>query len=499
MKSVQHYIGALVFLLSLNLNAQESNELLSREFWNNSPSLADVKTAVAEGNDPSEPNTNNFDPVVLAITNDAPVEIVDFLFDQKGNTVNKLTHDGRTYIFWAASRGNFPLVKKFADAGAQMDLVDDHGYSVFNFAANAGVTDTKIYDYLISKGSNPKTEKNHSGANALLLNLPSQDDFKMVDYFESKGLALSDTDDEGNNAFMYVARSGNVKMMDKLIEKGIAYKAKNNEGGNAVLFAAQGTRRGSSPLSVFKYLEDLGVEMNVTTHSGTNPLHILAGRNKDMEIFNYFLEKGVDPTAVDGEGNTPLIYASSRNDLEVIKLFEKKSKDINHTNEEGASALNKAVAGNSHEVVAYLIDNGADATVVDAKGNSLMYYLANAYNPRSEADFNAKMELLQEEGVDFAATQKNKENMLLLAAKKNSLPLIQKALALDINVNQADSEGNTPLQIAALRADNTKILELLVANGADISITTDFGESVYDLATENEILTSNNASLDFLK
>ena len=109
------------------------------------------------------------------------------------------------------------------------------------------------------------------------------------------------------------------------------------------------------------------------------------------------------------------------------------------------------------------------------------------------------MELLAEEGVDFAATQENKENMLLLAVKKNSLPLTKKALALEIDVNQADKDGNTPLQIAALRADNTEILELLVANGADTSVTTDFGESIYDLASENEILASSKASIEFLK
>ncbi|MEH6659405.1 ankyrin repeat domain-containing protein [Leeuwenhoekiella marinoflava] len=499
MKLVRYFFGTLAVFFSLTLNAQDSNKLLSGDFWSNKPSLEDVKGAVSEGNDPSELNNNNFDPVVLAILNDAPVEVVGYLFDQKGNSVNKLTHDGRTYIFWAAYRGNYALVKKFADAGAKMDLIDNHGYSVFNFAANAGVADTKIYDYLITKGSNPKIEKNHSGANALLLNLPSQKDFKMVDYFESKGLSLNDTDAEGNNAFIYTARSGNIEMMNTLIEKGIDHKVKNDEGGNAILFAAQGTRRGSSSLSVFKYLEDLGVEVNVTTKSGTNPLHILAGRNKDMDIFNYFLEKGVQPLAVDGDGNTPLIYAASRNDLEVVKLFEEKSKDINHTNKEGVSALTMAVAGNSPEVVSYLIAQGADAGIVDENGNTLMYYLVNAYNPRSAADFDVKMELLKNEGVDFAATQENQENMLLLAVKKNSLALTKKALDLDINVNQADSDGNTPLQLAALRADDTKILELLVSKGANTNVTTDFGESIYDLASENEILTRSKASLEFLK
>ena len=39
----------------------------------------------------------------------------------------------------------------------------------------------------------------------------------MIDYFEDKGLALTDTDEDGNNAFIYAARSGNVEMMNKLM------------------------------------------------------------------------------------------------------------------------------------------------------------------------------------------------------------------------------------------------------------------------------------------
>ena len=100
--------------------------------------------------------------------------------------------------------------------------------------------------------------------------------FKRLDGYEVE--FLTGTDEHG------------LKIQRAAEEKGIDPKAKNNEGGNAILAAAQGSRRGSSPLSVFKYLEGLGIEANVTTTTGTNPLHVLAGRNQDMDIFNYFLE-----------------------------------------------------------------------------------------------------------------------------------------------------------------------------------------------------------------
>ena len=85
MNSVRYIISALVILFSLTLTAQESNQLLSRDFWGQKPSLVEVKAAVSAGNDPSEANGSNFDPVVMAIFGDASEEVIDYLFAQEGN------------------------------------------------------------------------------------------------------------------------------------------------------------------------------------------------------------------------------------------------------------------------------------------------------------------------------------------------------------------------------------------------------------------------------
>ncbi|WBL25266.1 ankyrin repeat domain-containing protein [Zunongwangia sp. HGR-M22] len=499
MIKIKHILAGTALVLALPLTAQEDNVFLSRDYWTNNPSVSEVKSEVQKGNDPTERNGSNFDPVVMAIFSKPSKEVIEYLLEQEGNDVNKLTHDGRTYIFWAASAGNLPLVKLFGERGARMDLVDDHGYSVLNFAANAGVKDKELYDYLISKGSNPKVEKTHSGANALLLMMPSLTDYEMVDYFESKGLSIKDTDDEGNGVFNYAARSGNIEMMNKLIEKGVSYKEENKVGGNAMFFAAMGSRRSTNDLSVFEYLKEVGVAPNVTKDDGSTPLHVLAARSKDMKVINFFVENGVNPTAKDDEANTPLLNAARRNNLEIIKFFAEKTDDINAANKKGETALSLAVSGNSPEVVKYLIDEGAKTEFTDNAGNTLVYYLVDSYHPRNAKAFEEKMTLLKREGVNFSKTQANEENFLTLAVKKNDLALIEKALEEEIDVNTTDAEGNTPLQIAALRSDNTKIMKLLLDHGANKEVTTDFGESVYDLASENEILQESNADLEFLK
>ena len=50
-----------------------------------------------------------------------------------------------------------------------------------------------------------------------------------------------------------------------------------------------------------------------------------------------------------------------------------------------------------------------------------------------------------------------------------------------------------------MKAKNSFITEILIEAGADKNILTDFGESPYDLASENEILISNNTDITHLQ
>jgi len=496
---------AILALAAFTAQAQQ-NTLLEASFWQGLPTVETLKAEIAKGNNPSQFNANSFDPVVTAINANAPAETIKYLIEQPGNDVNKLTHDGRIYLHWAASRGNVELVEYLLKKGSKLDLVDTHGSTPLLFAANQ--KNTKIFDLFVANGANLQKDVNQDGANILLLAIANDRDFVLTDYFVSKGVNLNSTDAAGNNAFAYAARGGNINFLKKLVEKGVKPNA------NAMLMAAQGGGgRGAAPaatgLAIFEYLESVGIKPSTVAKNGENVLHVIARKSNQAEQIKYFLAKGVSVDQVNDDGNNVLMSAASVNrDLAVIELLLPKTKNINQANLQGQTALTLAVRANSPEVVNYLISKGADVKVLDKKGNNLAFYAVESYRaaggrgaaagPKPE-DFDTKLNILKQAGLDITAAQKDGNTLYHLAVAKNDLSLVKRVQPLGIDINAKNKEGITALHKAALIAKDDVMLKYLLSIDAKKDAVTSFKETAFDLANENETLTKNKADITFLK
>ncbi|HLU87990.1 MAG TPA: ankyrin repeat domain-containing protein [Taishania sp.] len=491
----------LVFTtLSFGLFGQEKqkNELLNRAFWSQKPTLELVKQKIAEGNDPTEYDGSQFDPTTLAINTKASNDIILHLLSFKENHANKITHDGRTYIFWAASQGNIPIIEELVKMNANLKHVDEKGFTPLIFAASNGQKDLRIYDLFISKGADIKNERSPAGASALMLLSSTFTSMKDAQPFIDKGLSLKDKDEKGNNIFAYASRGGKIDFLNELIKAGIDPKNIATDGANAFIMATQGTRTFANNLEFYKYLEGLGINPNVSTKDGLNPLHNLA-RGKDAAVVTYFIEKGCDVNQPNKNGDTPLMLAAGgQKDLELFDLLLKRTKDINLKNKEGQTALTHAVISNDTKVGLLLINNGADVNVVDNEGNNLSFYLIK--HARKMDDYQAKLKMLNAFGFQNNKIQGNGNTLYHLAVLFKKMDIL-KTLAEDksIDINKANDDSMTPLHIAASMDDSGEMLQLLLELGADKSIKTEFDETAYDLAKENELLTKNKIDLSFLK
>ncbi|TXE16905.1 ankyrin repeat domain-containing protein [Psychroserpens burtonensis] len=499
MRTFKLITTVLILTIFTPFFAQESNVFLNREFWKTNPSVSIVKKKIKLGNNPAQLNNNAFDAMSYALIENVDNKTIKYLLKQPRNDVNKLTHDGRTFIFWAAYKGNLEMMAYLVSQGAKTDIIDSHGYSVASFAARSGVQYIELYEFLVKHGAQFSEEKNHDGANALLLVASSLNDFKLVEYFTSNGIDLNTTDNFGNGIFNYAAKGGNTKMLDRLIEKGISHKGLNKNGGNAMLFASQGSRGGKTNLGTYMFLEEKGIAANVIGENGRNPLHAISYNSEDLEIYRFFIKHGVDSNLQDNGGNSPFMNAANSNTLPVVKFLYSYVKDINAKDENGQSALVMAVNRNDVDIIDFLLKKQADINTVDNEENTLSYYLLNNFQVNNTKAFEDKLSLLKSNGLVINQTQNNGNTLLHIATERSNLELLKRLETFDIDINAKNTNGFTVLQIAAMKAKHQDILKYLIGKGADKTVMTDFDESVYDLANENELLQQRNIDINFLK
>lgn len=483
-----HIVLLSNFIFISSMFAQKANIFHERNFWKANPSIKVIDEKSSKGNNISELNNNAFDAVVYATLENTDNNTIKYLLSKEGNSVNKKTHDGRTYIFWAAYKNNLELMKYLVSKDAKTNIVDDHGYTILNFAASTGQTNTKMYDYLIKMAANIKTDKNRKGANVLLLVAPYLENYSLVSYLLSKGASLEDKDNNGNGIFEYAAKGGNISLLETLIDKGV------QKGENTMIFASQGLRRKKNTLQTYKFLESVGVKTNCIDKDGKNPLHAIAYNNKDLATYSYFISKGVNVNLQDNKGRSPFMNAANNNTLEIVKFLSKKITNINSKDKKGRSALIMSVQSNNKDVVKFLLGIGANINTEDADGNTLSYYLINIFKT---TEFEDKLSILEKNGLVMNKLQYSKNTLLHIAAAQDNLALLKRLNSFNIDVNAENKDQLSALQIAAMETKSIKILEYLLSIGAHKNIKTAFNETIYDLASENELL--KNSNINFLK
>jgi len=483
-------------LISFFANAQQKNTLLNGKYWSEKPTLEQVKKEIAHGNNPAEANAGNHDVVSMAINNGASLDVIQYLIDQPGNSVDKNTHDGRLYIHWAASKGNVELVKYLIQKGSSITQTDDKGATPLSFAASNGQANTDLYELFFQAGVDPKATY-QNGANALLLSISADKDLKLANYLTTKGLSLHDVDEFGRTAFDYAARTGNVDLLKKLINQGV------KPTHHALIIASEGGRGFANNLDLYKFLiEEVKIQSNAIGIHGENVLHNLVKKEKQEDIINYFIQQKVDINAQDANGNTAFMIACGTKNIDLVTQLLPMVKDINKTNKLGETALFMALQSGNAPMTELLLSQGADAKIISKKGTAAHVLIQSYRKPRpgeGHDDFSKKIDLLKNYGVDFAQKTEDGSTILHLAIAKNDIQLLQIIEKLPVDINAQDELGMTALHKAAMMSKDDQLMKHLISMGANTRLQTELDETPFDLASENEYLKEHNINIDFLK
>jgi len=186
----------------------------------------------------------------------------------------------------------------------------------------------------------------------------------------------------------------------------------------------------------------------------------------DVYRVNYLLENGAIPNVTNSGGITALGFAVEKNYLDIAKvlLSNGADPDVVFVLEGSVTPLHIAATLGFQDMVALLLASFADPNVMDAEGE---WPLTLAVFK----EYTAIVSLLLDHGADPNVDNQIGWSCLHIAVESGNLEIASALISKGADVNrQILTQRLTPLHFA-VGYRSKPILELLLANGADPSIT----------------------------
>lgn len=364
---------------------------------------------------------------------------------KSGVLVNQTNRYGVTPLSLACQNGNSEMVNSLLKAGADANLALPGDESPLHTASRTGKLE--IVKSLVKAGA--KIDAQEHRDQTPLMWAASDGHADVVRYLLEKGAEFKKPLASGYTPLLFAVRQGHADVVKALLDKGAdvneAAKVKRgrkrmSNGTSALILAIE-----NGHFELAAYLLTVGANAN-DLRSGYAPLHVLSwvrksvkgdgddglptpkgsGALSSLELVKILVRHGADPNLklkggprgtarVDRQGATPYLLAAQTADLPFLEALEEVGADPTLANHCGTTPL-LAAAGmgvtapgeeaadlkSALEVVRYLVKEGADLSVKDDRGETVMH--AAAYKSAPEM-----MALLDELGADIKIWhQKNK-------------------------------------------------------------------------------------------
>lgn len=245
------------------------------------------------------------------------------------------------------------------------------------------------------------------------------------------------------------------------------------------------------------------------------PLHAAMG-NVNIGLLDRLLALGADINSLDSNGDTVLSKFINHMPLEAIDVLVERGINIDSQNKQGLTALHKTIDVIDNAVTArHLINCGCSLDIQDNHGRTPLHYAAlemeNGKNRREviKALINAGASLNDEAATGMtqighlAKIDDIEAFKLIMRLKREILPDSQGRRPFHIaaehaqtenligfflerpklfDVNAKDNNGNTPMMLMSFNRTYAPIFEKALANGLDLTLTNNRGETILDVA-----------------
>ena len=241
-------------------------------------------------------------------------------------------------------------------------------------------------------------------------------------------------------------------------------------------------------------LIDKGADVNKLNKNNKSPLCLAIGWNS-MDIIKKLIEKGVDAKKALFSGHrSAIMECIEKKNIEMFTYFVNLGVDINMPDEDGKTPLHEAVCWDRMDMVKVLIENGALRNVKD-RYHRVPFHYAVMHNQIEMVKY-----LIDEENINLSDRQLNP---LHIAVKEKYVNMVKFLVSNNADVNASNNLGNTPLHMA-VKVKHFDIVKFLISNNANINAINKIGDTPLHIAVKEKdydivkLLVSNNADVNFM-
>jgi len=167
--------------------------------------------------------------------------------------------------------------------------------------------------------------------------------------------------------------------------------------------------------------------------------------NGDFDEFSRLVDAGIDLSANNKLGETPLYVAAEKGQLEMAKLLIAKGADAKARTPNGEGVLHAAAMIESTALMSALIEAGADKNLANNDGETPLYWAAMT------GTFLA-VKALADAGADLDVQDVRLANTALHAAvSHDDIVMIHYLISKNVRTDLRNNAGLTALELAKVR------------------------------------------------
>lgn len=362
-------------------------------------------------------------------------EFMDKLLKQQ-HPVDILNNQGETPLHWAVRAQANQAVTRLLVAGANPQLTNDQHQDALMLAVisnHPSTLQTLIADTQQAGITLDFNQQDNQG-NSLLHHALDNDNLQLLEILLKAGVNPELADQQQRTALLYAVEQAQLASVKMLVEHQASLHAVDEKQRTPLLYTIwyyvnhsddQFKQDLPERLALIDYLLAQGADLQAVEENGNTALHL---GMPIYELGQHLLAKGADIHQLNQENETALfqVIAAHYPEQQITAYLQTlldKGLDINARNKYGETLLSKAVRHDKLQVMTYLLEHGADPTVVkeanpEQAGFTLPMYIVNRNSSRIEEKIKL-LSLLKAQGADLNALNLRGENLLFVAVQSS--------------------------------------------------------------------------------